>query len=330
MKRINSIVLFLITAALLLSSCTGADEQTTGSDNSSSPDETLPFIDTVSTVTDPSHTVTTDAQTTEPETEAPAPEYTYTTDVSKYLEYIDPEDRDGYLVLVNRDNPLDEDFIPEDLTDLADTRDDGRADQQMVKTAAMALEAFLKEARAEGCKNISVTSGYRSYDRQDYLFNIYTKEAMDPDEIRRNYKTDAALETLVDNLVSCLGTDRDEAQDIADKIENKEKLTKEEALLVTSIESCVAGTSEHQSGLCIDMHNLSSAKPEFAETDEAKWLAENCHKFGFVVRFPENKTSVTKIIYEPWHFRFVGRYHAQKMKDLDMCLEEYTEYLNKE
>ncbi len=353
MKFKNKAVLVILALSALLCSCTGNSEQNTGenTENTNGSVQTVPAIQTPDEDTDhtlsdtsdsSSDTTDTSGNTTGTETsadttdtvtsDAPASkvEYTYSTDVSKYLEYIDPKDRDGYLVLVNRNNPLDEDYVPEDLTDLADTRDDGRATQQMVEAAAMSLEALLIEARDAGCKNIAVTSGYRSYSRQDYLFNIYTSEAMDPDEMSKNFKTEESLDTLVKNLVSCLDLKESLAQSIADKIADKEKLTKEEALYVTRIESCVAGTSEHQSGLCVDMHNLSSAKPEFAETFEAQWLAENCHKFGFVVRFPENKTNVTKIVYEPWHFRFVGRYHAQRMKDLDMCLEEYVEYLENE
>ncbi len=333
MKKLSKIIFSLAATCIVLSSCAGSDIGTDTSNDTmavlTAPDiSKLPEIPTISP-SDTTSSAVTDVETMPIETEPTLePEYTYATDVSKYLEYIDPEDRDAYLILVNRDNMLDEDFVPEKLTDLVDTRDDGRDKQQMVRTAAKALEAFLKEAREAGCKNITVTSGYRSYSRQDYLFNIYTNNAMNPDEIARDYKTKESLENLVNNLVGCLGIDESKAQDIADKIEDKEKLTKEEALLVTSIESCPAGASEHQSGLCIDMHNLSSAKVEFAETEEAKWLAENCYKFGFIVRFPENKPGITKISYEPWHFRFVGRYHAQRMHDLDMCLEEYIEHIN--
>ena len=50
-------------------------------------------------------------------------------------------------------------------------------------------------------------------------------------------------------------------------------------------------------------------------------------EFGFILRFPEDKQDVTGIIYEPWHFRYVGRYHATRMHELNMCLEEYIDYL---
>jgi len=77
------------------------------------------------------------------------------------------------------------------------------------------------------------------------------------------------------------------------------------------------------------MHNMSSAVTAFEDQDAAKWLAENCHKFGFILRYPKDKTGITGISFEPWHFRYVGRYHATKMYELDMCLEEYWAYLGK-
>lgn len=87
------------------------------------------------------------------------------------------------------------------------------------------------------------------------------------------------------------------------------------------------GISEHQTGLAVDMHNMPSASQAFGDTKEAKWLAENAHKFGYILRYPKGKTDKTGINYEPWHFRYVGRYHATKMYELDMCLEEYMEYI---
>jgi len=87
------------------------------------------------------------------------------------------------------------------------------------------------------------------------------------------------------------------------------------------------GGSEHQTGLCCDMHNLASADVAFSKEDAYKWISENCWKFGFILRYPEDKVNITGISFEPWHYRYVGRYHAQKMKELGMCLEEYWAYL---
>ena len=110
-------------------------------------------------------------------------------------------------------------------------------------------------------------------------------------------------------------------------MKNHPTWTREQAEEKVLTFSCRAGTSEHQLGLSIDMHNLPSADVSFGKKPAAKWMAENCWKFGFILRFPEDKVNVTKISYEPWHFRYVGRYHAWRMYTLGMCLEEYTEYL---
>ncbi|MBQ8551518.1 MAG: D-alanyl-D-alanine carboxypeptidase family protein [Clostridia bacterium] len=87
------------------------------------------------------------------------------------------------------------------------------------------------------------------------------------------------------------------------------------------------GSSEHQTGLALDMHNLDSADIAFGNTDVFKWLKENCWKFGFILRYPQDKVDITGISWEPWHYRYVGRYHAQRMYQMNMCLEEYVEYI---
>lgn len=85
-----------------------------------------------------------------------------------------------------------------------------------------------------------------------------------------------------------------------------------------------AGYSEHQSGYAID---IGSTKGMMGESNEGIWLANNAHKYGFVLRYPENKSHITGINYEPWHFRFVGLPHSIMMKKNDLVLEEYIEQL---
>ncbi|MCI8387725.1 MAG: hypothetical protein HFE63_04590 [Clostridiales bacterium] len=87
------------------------------------------------------------------------------------------------------------------------------------------------------------------------------------------------------------------------------------------------GASEHQTGLCCDMHNLPGADIAFGSDPAFTWLKENCWKFGFILRYPQDKVDITGISWEPWHYRYVGRYHAQKIYEMNMCLEEYYEYL---
>lgn len=73
------------------------------------------------------------------------------------------------------------------------------------------------------------------------------------------------------------------------------------------------------------MHNLPGADVSFANQEVYKWLRENAWKFGFILRFPEDKTEITGYSFEPWHYRFVGRYHAQKIHKGGLCLEEYLQ-----
>ena len=101
-------------------------------------------------------------------------------------------------------------------------------------------------------------------------------------------------------------------------------LSEEEAIEKAGTVVAVPGTSEHQVGLAID---FNSVEQSFENTKEGKWLAENCTDYGFVLRYPTDKTDITGIIYEPWHFRFVGVKHAKRMEELNMCLEEYVAYL---
>ncbi len=81
------------------------------------------------------------------------------------------------------------------------------------------------------------------------------------------------------------------------------------------------GFSEHQTGLCIDITNKSG---NFVKgTKEADWLAENCYRFGFIIRYPYGKQNITGIEYEPWHIRYVGKEAAKYIYANRITLEEY-------
>ena len=86
------------------------------------------------------------------------------------------------------------------------------------------------------------------------------------------------------------------------------------------------GFSEHNTGLAVDLYGSGnhSLTESFAKTDAYKWLMENCADYGFILRFPKGKESVTGVIYEAWHFRYVGDPEiAHKIMDSGLCLEEY-------
>ncbi len=90
------------------------------------------------------------------------------------------------------------------------------------------------------------------------------------------------------------------------------------------------GTSEHQYGMSLDIveKSVSSLVPEVEEkTATYKWLYKNCANYGFILRYPKNKTDITGIMYEPWHFRYVGIENAKTIMSLGITLEEYIEQL---
>lgn len=80
------------------------------------------------------------------------------------------------------------------------------------------------------------------------------------------------------------------------------------------------GHSEHQTGLAFDINKADSS---FVGTPEAKWLAENSYKYGFIIRYPEGKESITGYKYEPWHVRYLGVETATAVYNSGLCLEEY-------
>ncbi len=84
------------------------------------------------------------------------------------------------------------------------------------------------------------------------------------------------------------------------------------------------GTSEHNLGLAVDFNYVDY---HFDETAGFIWLKENAEKYGFILRYAKEKESITKVDYEPWHWRYVGTENAMKMNEMRMCLEEYVEYL---
>lgn len=93
----------------------------------------------------------------------------------------------------------------------------------------------------------------------------------------------------------------------------------------TKAYSAFPGTSEHQTGLSMDVSSPSfgnALEVEFAETKEGKWLAEHAHEYGFVIRYPENKQDTTQYHYEPWHIRFVGVDYANYLYTNNLVLEE--------
>ena len=87
------------------------------------------------------------------------------------------------------------------------------------------------------------------------------------------------------------------------------------------------GTSEHQLGLAVDIVDISNQHLDASQENTAvqKWLMEHSWEYGFILRYPNEKSEITGIIYEPWHYRYVGREDAEQIHTLGVCLEEYLE-----
>ncbi len=121
------------------------------------------------------------------------------------------------------------------------------------------------------------------------------------------YRSYSSQETLFNNQVQKQinnGVDPERAEDVA-------------ATIVAR-----PGTSEHHTGIAIDFNMADQA---FEGTKECLWLMEHADEYGFILRYPEDKTDITGVIYEAWHYRFVGINEAKKIKKSGLCLEEYLE-----
>ena len=90
-----------------------------------------------------------------------------------------------------------------------------------------------------------------------------------------------------------------------------------------------AGGSEHHTGYALDfgIYHNSGRSQDYKGDGKYRWINENAHRYGFIVRYPEEKRSKTGIEYEPWHFRYIGKPHSYIATEYNMCFEEYIDYL---
>ena len=149
----------------------------------------------------------------------------------------------------------------------------------------------LLAAAKEAGVEISIISAYRSYDRQVNLYKNKIKRLE-----RQGY--------------------------------SKAEATGEAGTVVA-----IPGMSEHATGLALDLASKSYPvlEEEQENTDAYQWLIQHCMEYGFILRYPKDKEEITGIIYEPWHFRYVGEEHARIIMEQGLCLEEYLEqYITEE
>ncbi len=183
------------------------------------------------------------------------------------------------LVLVNKWNAMDPDYVPE----LSEVAKGHMVDSRI----ADSLQEMIQDAGEAGyC--IYILSSYRDIDKQTYLYEAEVEEWL------------------------ALGYSRSGAE-------------RKAATVVA-----YPGTSEHHLGLAVDLVDSTHvALDEGAEqTKGYQWLVEHCQEYGFILRYPNGATEITGIIYEPWHFRYVGEEAAREIMEKNITLEEYLSERN--
>ena len=175
----------------------------------------------------------------------------------------------SYDFLVNKNNKLTSDYVPNDL-EVIDVNYACK-DKYLRHEARINFENLSKRAKEKGY-NIIAVSTYRSYDYQEKLYNNYVLD-------KGFYYADMA--------------------------------------------SARSGHSEHQTGLAVDVADLSLDYDNFERTKEFDWMKNNAHKFGFILRYPKSSFHITGFKYEPWHYRYVGIKIATYIYKNNLTLEEY-------
>lgn len=127
------------------------------------------------------------------------------------------------------------------------------------------------------------------------------------------------------NNLNIIGVSGYRSYEYQDKLYNN--YIKEKGYQYASLCSAKAGCSEHQTGLAIDVSDISLDYDNFDQTKEFTWTLENSHKYGFILRYPKNKTNITGFKYEPWHYRYIGKKIAKYIYQNNITLEEYKELI---
>jgi len=192
-------------------------------------------------------------------------------------------------LLVNKQNPINTDFIPANLVDMSTYCDSSLVKikykgTQGVREAVDALMDMLADAKKDGITNWQVSAAYRSYQDQVDIMESNVKSYMNNNGLSRKQAESAAKQTVAD-----------------------------------------PGTSEHHTGLAFDMTVPGTSV--FVGTKQQKWLHQHCWDYGFIIRYTDEKQDITGFLGEEWHIRYVGMEHSKIMQEKDWCLEEYLQYV---
>lgn len=180
----------------------------------------------------------------------------------------------GNLLLVNNEYPVHEESIKSNVVNLSMHNEltEGYVllsnEIYLSKDIAHIFSEMIAAAEKEGRHSFVITSGFRSFEEQNILYQE-------------------------------MGSDR----------------------------ALPPGYSEHNFGLALD---VGSTQMKMEDAPEGKWIGKNAWEYGFILRYPKDKTDITGIQYEPWHIRYVGLPHSAIMYEKNLVLEEYLEYLKEE
>lgn len=188
-----------------------------------------------------------------------------------YYTQIQPALGEGITVLVNKYYALSSDFEPQDLVSATSC-----GQPVLVRSAAQAYDALCAAVKAQGL-DLGSSSAYRSYTRQQQLYNFY------------------------------VATDGQTAADTY---------------------SARPGHSEHQTGLTVDFNAGDGSIGLFESTQTYQWVSVNSWRYGFILRYPVDKTDITGYMFEPWHYRYVGIETATILHELGITYDEYAVWID--
>ena len=198
-----------------------------------------------------------------------------------------------FYTLVNKYNYLRDDFVPNNLVEM--TTPYSKEGIYLVEEARDNFYKLVDKTKEEGL-TIRAISAYRGYK----YFACIQKSPAGKDAVRYTYQ-----KRLYDKYVEADGVNKADTY------------------------SARPGFSDHQTGLAIDVDNTISSFENFTNTKEYQWMLDNSYKYGFILRYPSGKESITTYQFESWHYRYVGLKLAKKIKASNLTFDEYfTRYLS--
>ena len=193
-------------------------------------------------------------------------------------------------ILVNAQNKLPDDYVPADL----------------VQVKAVCGDHMLYASN-------DVQGVWEAVVALDEMITAAKADGIGPWKVREGYRTLKYQQQIFDNYVN--------------RFMENNGMSRSQAVSATKQTVAVPGCSEHHTGLAFDL-NANNPDVAFVDTAQYVWLNKHCWEYGFIMRYTDEKQDITGILGEEWHVRYVGKEHSIRMRDSNMCLEEYVAWLN--